>query len=92
MSKTNVYLAFTDRATTPNSVHRTGSRPEMSQYAYRNSDTSGQEDMNTRFNALDSKLVQSALADHGMHIVDLAGCGSNHETHITTLFSRSGEK
>ena len=30
-----IYLAFTDRATTPNSVHRAGSRPEMSQYAYR---------------------------------------------------------
>ena len=59
MSKTNVYLAFTDRATTPNSVHRAGSRPEMSQYAYRNSDTSGSQSFTSMFNGLDSgcKLI-----------------------------------
>lgn len=46
-----------------------------------------EEDMNSRFNALDSKLeqVQTSLTDHAARIADLEGCATDHESRITVL-------
>lgn len=45
------------------------------------------EDMNTRFNTLDSTLhqVQTSLADHTTRIADLEGFAADHESCITAL-------
>uniref|UniRef100_A0A8C9ZAX5 L1 transposable element RRM domain-containing protein n=1 Tax=Sander lucioperca TaxID=283035 RepID=A0A8C9ZAX5_SANLU len=49
-----------------------------------------EEDMNSRFNALDSKLeqVQTSLTDHAARIADLEGCATDHESRITVLEKR----
>ena len=46
-----------------------------------------EEDMNARFNHLDSSLqsVQTSLAEHTTHIIDLEGNAGDHETCIATL-------
>lgn len=43
-----------------------------------------EEDMNAQFNHLDLS-VQTSLADHTTHIIDLEGNTGDHETRITTI-------